>query len=167
MLRFSADLICTVNSAGRFVDASDASLGILGYTPAKLAGRPYQELILPADLEAASQIMKELLSGQPNVQVQNRYIHKNGQIVPLLWSAQYDEREKLLYCIARSGQVTKQGELMRSSLEDSNLRYQYVSRATSDAIWDWDIVKMTLYWGENFETTFGYKVAGAPPGIDS
>jgi PAS domain S-box-containing protein len=167
LLRFSADLICTIDITGRFADVSDASLGILGYSPTELCGQHYRDLIVSADLEAANQAMKALLDGQPAVQMQNRYMHKNGQVVSLLWSAQYDVQDGLLYCVARSGQVTEQGEIMRSSLEESNLRYQYVSRATSDAIWDWDIVKGTLYWGENFETIFGYELAGLPPGIES
>ena len=65
----------------------------------------------------------------------------------MFWSARYDDQEGLLYCIARSVHVTEQGDFLKSSLEDSSLRYQYVSRATSDAIWDWDILKGTLYWG--------------------
>ncbi|MEO7215593.1 PAS domain-containing protein [Mucilaginibacter sp.] len=167
LLRFSADLICTIDGAGLFADVSDASLGILGYSPQELSGRSFQDLIVPADLDAANRIMAELLDGQLTVQMQNRFIHKNGHIVSLQWSAQYDSQDGLVYCIARSGKVTEQGELMRSSLEDSNLRYQYVSRATSDAIWDWDIVNGTLYWGENFETIFGYQLAGVPSGIES
>jgi PAS domain S-box-containing protein len=167
LFRFSADLICTIDVSGRFVDVSDAALEILGYLPPELSGRSYRDFIMPADLDAANETITELLSGQGIAQIQNRYIHKDGHIVPLLWSAQYDEQDKLLYCIARSGEVTKQAEFMRSSLEDSNLRYRYVSRATSDAIWDWDIVKGTLYWGENFETIFGYPLAGVPPGIES
>jgi PAS domain S-box-containing protein len=167
LLRFSVDLICTIDGQGRFIDVSNASLNILGYTPAEMCGKFYYDFIISTDLEPAALAVKELLSGHPQVQQQNRYIHKNGQILPLLWSAQWDEQDGLLYSIARSGQITEQGELMRISLEDSNRRYQYVSRATSDAIWDWDIQKGTLYWGDNFETIFGYNLAEEPPGIDS
>jgi PAS domain S-box-containing protein len=167
LLHFSADLICTMDAAGRFVDVSDASLDILGYAPNELVGRSYQDFIMPVDLDAANQSLKELLTGQTRLQIQNRYMHKNGHVVSLLWSVHYDEQDRLLYAIARSGQVTEQGEFMRSLLEESNLRYQYVSRATFDAIWDWDIVKGTLYWGENFETIFGYQRAGLPPGMES
>jgi PAS domain S-box-containing protein len=167
LFRFSADLICTIDTTGRFADVSEASLDLLGYLPAELSGKPFQDFIVPADIDEANQVMNALLNGQPAVQIQNRYIHKNGQIVSLLWSAQYDIQDGLLYCIARSGKITEQGELMRSSLYDSNLRYKYVARATFDAIWDWDIIKGTLYWGENFETIFGYPLANLPPGIES
>jgi len=39
----------------------------------------------------------------------------------------------------------------------SNERYLLVTKATNDAIWDWDIATRTLYWGEGFFTLFGYK----------
>lgn len=39
----------------------------------------------------------------------------------------------------------------------SNERYLLVTKATNDAIWDWDIATKTLYWGEGFFTLFGYK----------
>ena len=42
------------------------------------------------------------------------------------------------------------------ALVDSIKRYELVSRATSDAIWDWDIARETLYVAEGFETLFGY-----------
>lgn len=39
----------------------------------------------------------------------------------------------------------------------SNERYLLVTKATNDAIWDWDVLNNTLYWGEGFYTLFGYR----------
>lgn len=39
-------------------------------------------------------------------------------------------------------------------------RYLLVTKATNDAIWDWDVAN-SLYWGEGFYTLFGYK-----PGLE-
>lgn len=38
----------------------------------------------------------------------------------------------------------------------SNERYMLATRATNDAIWDFDIKTKQLYWGENFYSIFGY-----------
>lgn len=35
-------------------------------------------------------------------------------------------------------------------------RYEYVTKATSDAIWDWDIENNTIYCGEGFQKLFGH-----------
>lgn len=39
----------------------------------------------------------------------------------------------------------------------SNERYQYVTKATFDVIWDWDLLKNEVYWGDGMKTVFGYK----------
>lgn len=114
----------------------------------------------------ANEALAYLISGE-TLQIQNRYLHKIGEVIPLRWSAHWDEDDQLVYAIARSGQITNREEDMRTSLEESNQRYQYASRATSDAIWDWDIAKGTLYWGENFESIFGYKLSETCSGIES
>lgn len=39
----------------------------------------------------------------------------------------------------------------------SEERFRLLSRATNDAIWDWDLATDALWWGEGFETLFGFK----------
>lgn len=46
------------------------------------------------------------------------------------------------------------------ALRISNERYLYATKATFDAIWDWDMVNDHLYWGEGYEKIFGYKRSG-------
>lgn len=43
-------------------------------------------------------------------------------------------------------------ELIRQSTE----RFQIVTEATNDAIWDFDVTKNELFWGKGFLTQFGY-----------
>lgn len=43
------------------------------------------------------------------------------------------------------------------SLIESRERFQKVTQATNDAIWDWDIEKDEVFWGKGFKTLFGYK----------
>lgn len=39
----------------------------------------------------------------------------------------------------------------------SNARFQMVSKATSDIVWDWDIVNDSLWRNDNYYANFGYK----------
>lgn len=39
----------------------------------------------------------------------------------------------------------------------SNERYMLATKATNDAIWDWDIKSGVCFWGEGFYTQFAYK----------
>ncbi len=42
-----------------------------------------------------------------------------------------------------------------SALRDSEERFKLVARATSDAIWDWDVTSGAVWRSENYGTTFG------------
>ena len=54
--------------------------------------------------------------------------------------------------------------LTQENLLRSNERYDYAARATSDALWDWDIKRNVLFVGSGFKNIFGY--AKAPGSID-
>ena len=41
-------------------------------------------------------------------------------------------------------------------LEENNKRYEYVNKATSEAIWDWNIQTGEIFYGDGFEQYFGY-----------
>lgn len=41
------------------------------------------------------------------------------------------------------------------TITESNERFEYVTQATFDAIWDWDLETNTFFRGEGFETLFG------------
>ena len=44
-----------------------------------------------------------------------------------------------------------------NSLLASNERFNYVLKATNDAIWDMDLTNYRIQWGEGYEKLFGYK----------
>ncbi|MCH8567838.1 MAG: PAS domain S-box protein [Balneolales bacterium] len=52
-------------------------------------------------------------------------------------------------------------------LIQANERFEKVTEATNDAIWDWNIAENTLYWGGGYKTLFGYQVDKLPPTIAS
>jgi two-component system, chemotaxis family, CheB/CheR fusion protein len=43
------------------------------------------------------------------------------------------------------------------ALGASEERFRLVARATNDALWDWDFVTNTMWWGETFFKIFGYE----------
>jgi two-component system sensor histidine kinase UhpB len=51
--------------------------------------------------------------------------------------------------------ITEQ-QKMQEALTQSVERYHYANEATSDAIYDWDVVAGKIYRGEGFYTLFGY-----------
>jgi len=43
------------------------------------------------------------------------------------------------------------------NIRDANQRYEYVTKATFDAVWDWDVPTRKVIWGENYYRIFGFK----------
>lgn len=42
-------------------------------------------------------------------------------------------------------------------LRTTNERYELATRATNDAIWDWNLEEDTIYWGRRYSKLFGYE----------
>ena len=53
-------------------------------------------------------------------------------------------------------------EELTTALEESNKRYEYVNKATSEAIWDWDIMTGEVFYGDGFNKLFGYDTTKLP-----
>ncbi|MFV8327745.1 PAS domain S-box protein [Flavobacterium sp. ZS1P14] len=101
ILDFSLDLICSYNEEGRFVHMNAASERILGYKPQELIGKKYMDFIFHDDAENTRMAAIDIRSGVQLTMFENRFIHKNGSIVPLLWSAVWDDEYKMSYCMAK------------------------------------------------------------------
>jgi diguanylate cyclase (GGDEF)-like protein/PAS domain S-box-containing protein len=55
---------------------------------------------------------------------------------------------------------------MEDELRQSIERFETISKATNDAVWDWDIVTGKLWWNESFKSLFGYREDEIEPHID-
>ncbi len=53
------------------------------------------------------------------------------------------------------------------ALKESNRRYELVSKASSDAIYDWDCLKGHIAWSEGYSKNFGYPSSALLSDIDS
>jgi diguanylate cyclase (GGDEF)-like protein/PAS domain S-box-containing protein len=46
-------------------------------------------------------------------------------------------------------------------------RFRLIARATADAVWDWDVSRGSLWWGDSFYLTFGYDRSEIAPTLES
>ncbi|MFX7720449.1 PAS domain-containing protein, partial [Acinetobacter baumannii] len=52
-------------------------------------------------------------------------------------------------------------------LLQSNERFEKVTEATHDAIWDWNIIENTLYWGAGLKNLVGYEFEKTTPTLET
>ncbi|MED5490782.1 MAG: diguanylate cyclase [Pseudomonadota bacterium] len=116
LLDLLLDVVCVVNKEGRFLSVSAASERVFGYTPQELIGRTAFELIHPDDQEATRQIVERITAGQPSSDHENRYIHKQGHIVHIMWSTQWFAAEQVRVGVARDITARKQAEARQAAV---------------------------------------------------
>ncbi len=95
------DTVCVVDAEGRFVFVNAACEQLLGYKPDELIGRNMIEYVHPDDRERTLAAAMVVMSGQPHVNFENRYIRKDGSIVEILWSARWSEEDQARIAVAR------------------------------------------------------------------
>lgn len=121
-------------------------------------------ILHPDDRENYNSIRKKTFEGKINNEFEYRIITPDGTIK---WIRQVgkiirDDNGNAIIFEGTAQDITSK-KLLELSLEESNMRNQMVSKATSDVIWDWDFKKSKAYWGEGFETVFGYNLKEIEP----
>ncbi|MCC6796265.1 MAG: PAS domain S-box protein [Candidatus Hydrogenedentes bacterium] len=71
---------------------------------------------------------------------------------------EYEGEESYIVVIRDITERKRSEEALRTSDE----RFRIVSKATNDAVWDWDIVTNTVWWGDGAKTLFGYASGEMP-----
>jgi PAS domain S-box-containing protein len=68
----------------------------------------------------------------------------------------FDDLGKLLYVVCSFNDITALKKI-EDELKISNERFTYSSEATSDAIWDWDLLTGKILFGASYSTIFGHE----------
>ena len=95
------DMICTVDAEGNYVYVSAASKKVLGYSPDEMLGRNMLEFLHPDDRERTLEHARTVMAGKQHNDFENRYIHKDGRVVDLMWSASWSEEDGVRLAVAR------------------------------------------------------------------
>jgi PAS domain S-box-containing protein len=110
----------------------------------------------PPDEHPVPQAIQKLKSINNIVMGVHRPIHND--LVWLLVDAipVFGDQNELLYVICSFNDITAQKDA-EDSLKISNERFMHSSRATSDALWDWDMITDEIFVGESYSILFGHQ----------
>lgn len=154
ILNLSLDVICTIDENGLFVDVSSASFKQWGYHPSELIGTPYTNLVCEEDKEITNEISLKIINGFDTSDFQNRYVHKKGHLIPITWSAKWDFKSRIMYCIARDG---TESLLNKKSLLESEKKYKFLFENNPGAMLIWDFNTLNILdCNEMALSLFGY-----------
>ncbi|MBC8431778.1 MAG: PAS domain S-box protein [Desulfobacterales bacterium] len=121
ILNLSLDLICIAGMDGYFKYVNPTWGKILGYTREELLSRPFLDFIHPDDHAKNDEEVAKMAAGHQVIDFENRYIHKDGFIRYISWTAQPVADEKEMYCIGRDITKRKRAE---EALQQNEARYK-------------------------------------------
>ncbi|MFC4213027.1 PAS domain S-box protein [Pedobacter lithocola] len=151
-----SDMIAILDETANYLYVSPSSKTVLDLDAQSFIGRNAFEYIHPDDIEKANQEFASA-AGQKKVSLSPfRFRHNNGSwrwVQTIITDLR--DSPAVRGFVANSRDVTNTIEI-QSELLISNERYSYVGKATSDAIWDWDLRSDSIRWGEGFTKLFGY-----------
>ena len=101
LLNSSLYVICTLDNKGALVTLNHASQNILGYTPEEVFASNFINFIYEEDVENTLATFKKITEGAHIPVYENRCKHKNGDLIPFLWSITYDQDQKLVCCVGK------------------------------------------------------------------
>ncbi|MBV9774744.1 MAG: PAS domain-containing protein, partial [Gemmatimonadetes bacterium] len=116
--------------------------------------------LIPEDYRCEAVVSRERISrGELVENFETVRIRKDGARIHVSLTASpiRDEAGKVVGISVISRDVTDK-KRFAETLAASNERYRLVSRATSDTIWDWDVLAGTVEWNEGLAATFGYSL---------
>jgi len=129
ILDSSLDVICTIDANGAFIKVNAASQLVWGYTPEELIGTKFINLVYHQDVDRTLKAAEQIVSRIQVPTFENRYVHKSGRIVPILWSVNWDEKLQLTFCIAKD--VTEKKRLEKAVENERDRFFDMFSKAQS------------------------------------
>jgi PAS domain S-box-containing protein len=140
----------------RFLDVNEAAVRHYGYSREE-----FMELCL-MDIRPVEEqsVLRDILNSNVRVDAPNstlvRHKKKNGELIDVLVegnSVDFEGRPaRMVTIVDRTAEIRAQ-----QVTEQSIARFDIVSKATSDAIWDWDMVTGKIVWNQGIKGIFGYR----------
>jgi PAS domain S-box-containing protein len=110
------DVICSLNSAGKFTKINPASDRLWGYPPGSLINRYFFDLVARDDQEQTEKWFQRVKTGEPVPPLENKIICKNRTLINMLWSAHWSDAEDTLFCVAHDFTARKELEQRKAEL---------------------------------------------------
>jgi PAS domain S-box-containing protein len=162
LVQQGADLTAIVNAKGELLYLSPSYKSVLGYDEADLLGKNAFEYMHPDDVGTILGQFNQLLTSKRIESSNYRFRHKDGSWV---WTRSVGTNltsdEDISGFLINSVDITSIVEI-QEQLKKNNELYEYVNKASNNAIYDWDVVNDHFEWGDGFYRMLGYDRTTTP-----
>ncbi|MCD8740102.1 PAS domain-containing protein [Mucilaginibacter roseus] len=157
LIQEGSDLVCIIDSEGNYKYVSPNAVTIAGVTAEELTGTNISRYLSAADAEVLSTVLADISEHQ-RIELQPILFTDDSGTGRWLQTVITDLRDDpaIEGIVLNSRDVTRrveQDNIIKEHLE----RYNIVSKATSDAIWDLNIVTGEVKWNHGINGIFGHR----------
>lgn len=110
------DALCVVDEEGRYLFVNAAFERIFGYCADEVLGQRMIDLVHPDDREATLRAARDIMAGESKFNFQNRYVHKDGHVVHVQWSAHWSPQHRVRFALGHDITELKRAEAVQSAL---------------------------------------------------
>jgi len=136
-------------------EVNDAAIELYGFTREEFLSLTIMDLRTKEDSGALTKILAEITENVNGRMSKVRHQKKDGsQMFVEVSSRRLNGQNKKLRLVSINDITDK--VRAEEALKKSNERYQLTIKATSDAIYDWDLVTNNLTWGEGLTVLFNH-----------
>lgn len=150
--------ITYINPAGYKILGASSYRELIGKKIIDIIHSDYRKVILKK--------IEKLDKGEPVSELEGKFLKTDGSEIDVLVSAiSYTHAGK------KGSQIffrdlTEQKKT-KKEMDETNERFKLITKATNDALWDWDLETNEIWWNEGFKDIFGYNDEEIEKGIDS
>ena len=148
----------------RILEVNDAAVAQYGYTREELLDMRSPQLLA----EGGEDDVRTAIRHDPQMRGASHWKHRrrDGSVLDVsVYAADVvfqNRPARLALALDITDRVLLEAERARS-----DARFQMVTRATSDAVWDWDIETGALWWNEGFRVHYGWDWRAKAASIDA
>jgi PAS domain S-box-containing protein len=139
-----------------FLDVNEAAIYHYGYTREEFMSLTIAHIRPAEDIPSLAEILKSNVTVGVPAKSSVRHRKKNGQVINVFVegnSVSFAGRNaRLVTVIDRTVEIKA-----TQAMEESIARFNVVSKATSDAIWDWNMLTGEMIWNQGIKDIFGYQ----------
>ncbi len=113
IIESAPDVICSIDADGRFVTANPAVQKHWGYSPQEVRGMRFSELVVPEDVQKATQFIDKIRDERESGSIECRIAHKKGHDAHMVWAVRWSAEDHVLFCVVHDISERKELEQLK------------------------------------------------------
>ncbi len=141
-------------TSNRFLSVNEAAIKHYGYTKEDFLNMTALDVVAP-HLRDSFQELNETGMLPDKESQQWEHLKKDGSTITVEVNLNHIDFEGRPALLIIAQDITEKVKAEKK-LKSINERYELVTKATNDAIWDWNLQSNKIFWSEGYDKLFGY-----------